>query len=203
MDSNWQGLHMREINRAERLLSLFTSPDSAAGIVGDLSEERGQRGSVWFWRHVLGTVLSLGRGALFEAPGVVLALAVMGFLLLAVLTLIVSGAVSFVARWINPSVPLQLLLFGLLSLPTQVALWCYTASLTGRSLVTASPRRGMLACVLLFCAVEVLLLFLGINSPAHAPLAAWWVIWTMGLAAPIFLLRGACKVRRRQMTWLA
>ena len=46
---------MRDINRAERLLSLFTSPDSAAGIVGDLSEERGQRGSAWFWRQVLGT----------------------------------------------------------------------------------------------------------------------------------------------------
>lgn len=69
---------MREFKLAERLLSLFTSPDNAAGIVGDLSEERGQRGSMWFWRQVLGTMLSLCRGVLFESPLVVVPLVIAG-----------------------------------------------------------------------------------------------------------------------------
>ena len=45
---------MRDIDRAQRLLGLFTSADCAEAIAGDLIEERRSRGVLWFWRHVVG-----------------------------------------------------------------------------------------------------------------------------------------------------
>lgn len=53
---------------APRELGLFTSADCAEAIAGDLIEERSDRGVLWFWRHVLGTVLIVSRGAVAAAP---------------------------------------------------------------------------------------------------------------------------------------
>ena len=59
---------MRDIDRAQRLLGLFTSADCAEALAGDLIEERRSRGVFWFWRHVLGTVLAVSRSAVIDAP---------------------------------------------------------------------------------------------------------------------------------------
>jgi hypothetical protein len=83
MDLTCCEVRMRDTTRAERLLSLFTSPDCAAAIAGDLTEERRDRGSIWFWLHVFGTTLALWRSAFTDAPLIVLMLAVAGCTLLA------------------------------------------------------------------------------------------------------------------------
>ena len=63
---------------AEKVLALFTSPDRAAAMAGDLTEEREHRGRAWFWLHVAGTTLALWRSAATDAPLRVLVLAVAG-----------------------------------------------------------------------------------------------------------------------------
>lgn len=176
---------MRDINRAERLLSLFTSPDSAAGIVGDLSEERGQRGGVWFWRLVLGTVLSLCRGALFESPIVVLALVVLGFALAEAISVGASLAAMNLFG-MQPSHGLHLFL----------ALFRWPGTLiAGATLVAAAPRFGMAACVLL-AGLFVLLSLAGALAASDIS-QFMWLAWVIGLASPVALLFGGTIVRRR------
>jgi non-heme chloroperoxidase len=66
----------------EALFSLFTSPDRAEAIAGDLAEEREQRGWIWFWLHAAGVTFALWRRAVVKAPLRVLALTAAGFALL-------------------------------------------------------------------------------------------------------------------------
>lgn len=55
---------MAEKSFAYRLLSLFTSPDRAESIEGDLIEERHRYGRAWFVVNVLGTTFALWRQAI-------------------------------------------------------------------------------------------------------------------------------------------
>jgi hypothetical protein len=181
---------MREINRAERLLSLFTSPDSAAGIVGDLSEERGQRGGAWFWRHVLGTAFSLCCGTLTQSPLVVLMLAVLGFGI-QILALVGASLPFFSAT------PSSYYLIA----PTLILVTWFSALLTGGILVAVSRHRGMAACVVLAVALEIFYFAVSRHYISHAvPLPIFWV--TTAFFTPTgstFLLLGGAVVRMRQI----
>jgi hypothetical protein len=180
---------MRNINRAERLLSLFTSPDSAAGIVGDLSEERGQRGSAWFWRQVLGTVFSLCRGALFESPVVVLLLVALGLALSVVVSLVTSVTV---VNLFDQHPPMSGWLIILIS-----ALFTWPGKLiAGATMVAAAPRTGMVACALLAGLQGMLALAFALFGLSQtSPL--WWLSWITPLATPVLLLLGGAMIRRR------
>ena len=59
---------MRRDLLAERLLSLVGPPERVASAVGDLMEEDGERGRVWFWRSVARLWLSLLLRDLGVAP---------------------------------------------------------------------------------------------------------------------------------------
>ena len=74
---------MRDTTRAETLLSLFTSPENATAIAGDLTEERQHHGSIWFWIHVSSTLIALWRNAVTSAPLANLRLAAAGSALFA------------------------------------------------------------------------------------------------------------------------
>lgn len=50
---------MRKDQIAELILSLFTSPERAASLVGDFLEDASARGDFWFWGCVLRTVFAL------------------------------------------------------------------------------------------------------------------------------------------------
>jgi hypothetical protein len=179
---------MRDINRAERLLSLFTSPDSAAGIVGDLSEERGQRGGVWFWRQVLGTVLSLVRGALVESPGIVLLLVLLGIVLSVV---VVSLGTAVAVRTMGPSNGLWIFLFLVSSAGALIA---------GATLVAAAPRVGMAACVLVAGIHTLMFLVVGLYLFSVAPHIAWvgWVSFVVSrLSSLVLLCLGGAMIKRR------
>jgi hypothetical protein len=184
---------MRDINRAERLLALFTSPNGAAGIVGDLSEERGQRGSVWFWRQVLGTVFSLCRGTLLESPVVVLLLVALGFALSVgvsqvtqVTVLPLPGFHALTSGWVI------FLIYALISWPGPL--------IAGATMVAAAPRTGMVACVLVAGLQGMLALpldlFVLIVLSQTSPL--WWFT-SASLATPVLLLLGGAMVRHRQI----
>jgi pimeloyl-ACP methyl ester carboxylesterase len=66
----------------ERLFALFTTPDRAQAIAGDLAEERQHRGSAWFWLHAVRVTLALWRSAALEVPLRVGALTIAGCALL-------------------------------------------------------------------------------------------------------------------------
>jgi hypothetical protein len=199
---------MRDINRAERLLSLFTTPDSAAGIVGDLSEERGHRGSLWLWRQVLGTALSLVRGATFEAPAAVLSIAATGLVLMFTMQLAGTMAALHVllgSPWAGPkSIPPITAVAVVVAFT--LAKWI-GALLAGAIVGAVAPRRGAVACVVMIVLVEISLIFEALRAamPAEgashpAVMAATWVAhWTWGQAIPAFLLLGGALTRRR---WL-
>lgn len=186
---------MRDINRAERLLSLFTSPDSAAGIVGDLNEERGQRGSLWFWRQVLGTALSLARGALFEAPWVVLGLVAMGFCVLVALT--IAGNLP-AAHVLNPTASAARsspLVAALIILTFKSITWL-SALLTGATLVAVSPRRGMAACLALCVLLELPRIAVLVAAWPQMPAGSMAMTWTFSQLTLLFLLLGGALLRR-------
>ena len=181
---------MRDTNRAERLLSVFTSPDRAAAIAGDLTEEREQRGSAWFWLHVVRTTLALWRSAVIDAPLRVIALAMAGCALSIAPAFGGLAAVSLFPQSLGSPVSWVALSF----------FWWGGALWIGASLVAIAPRGGMAACATLAAAGETLLIAFGV-------MAQWPGLWRselllfyitgLGAAAPLVV--GGALARRRMI----
>ena len=181
---------MCDTTRAETLLSLFTSPDCAAAIAGDLTEERRHRGSSWFWQHVLRTTLGLWRSALADAPLMVLMLAVAGCSLLAGPVFGGVAAINLFPHWSGSPVSWIALSF----------FWWSGALWTGASLVSIAPRLGMTACATLAVAGQALLVAFGVSvlwdDLQNAELVLFYAI---GLATTALLLLGGAIARRRMI----
>jgi hypothetical protein len=79
---------MRSASLAEWLLSLVTTPGRASSIVGDLIEEVGARGALWFWSCVIRTFLSILWRSLLSAPISMVVFAVAGWFLYMFISLI-------------------------------------------------------------------------------------------------------------------
>ena len=71
---------MRNAYIAEWILSLVTTPERAAATVGDLLEDGGGHGVVWFWASVLSTMLALLWRDVLSNPRRMARLAVIGYL---------------------------------------------------------------------------------------------------------------------------
>jgi hypothetical protein len=171
----------------EKLFSLFTSPDRAEGISGDLIEEREQRGWLWYWLQAVGTTLALWRGAAADGPLRVLGLTLIGCALLAVPAFGGAAAVLLFPRVTG-------------SPASWIALTCFWwggALWTGASLVSVAPRSGMAACATLAVAGEALLIVLAVMAlRADVWSSASLLFYAAGLAA-MLLLVGAALARRR------
>jgi hypothetical protein len=175
-------------NAVERLFSLFTSPDRAVAMAGDLAEERAQRGWIWFWLHVVRVTFALWRIAAREAPLRVFVLVLAGVALLSTPAFGGVAAVFLFPRWTDSP-------GGWIALPL---VWWGGALWTGASLVALSPRRGMAACALL--AVTGVALLVGFAGPAvwRDPANTDFVVFcTTGLTAAMPLVAGAAVARRR------
>jgi hypothetical protein len=61
-------VRVRRDRLAEALLSLVGPADRAASVIGDLMEEAGERGRIWFWRSVTRIWLALLGRDLIVAP---------------------------------------------------------------------------------------------------------------------------------------
>ena len=66
---------------AQRLLCLYTAPERAEAIVGDLLEQSRTRGRGWFWLQSVGTALSLCFKSVRTAPGRSLSVGAAAFVL--------------------------------------------------------------------------------------------------------------------------
>lgn len=136
---------MVEPSVAYRLLSLFTSPERAEAIEGDLLEERPVYGRLWFAVNVVTTTLALWRQAVeleLVRTAVLAALAV-------ALSCLVCGALAL-AR-------VELAALGLSGAGTLLLIAAF-AFLLGAALVRAAPALGAPAAVA--ASLALLLLFL-------------------------------------------
>ena len=182
---------MRDIDRAQRLLGLFTSADCAEALAGDLIEERRGRGVLWFWRHVLGTVLAVSKSAVTDAPWQSLTLVAAGCALFATPAFAGVAAVSLFPQLIG-----TLVSWIVLSL-----FWWGGGLWTGASLVTIAQTRGMAACVVLALVGEALLIGFGLlGAWQYAVSARSVAFYTIALVAPAPLLAGGAIARSRAIT---
>ena len=181
---------MPDMPVAQRLLSLFTSPECAEAIAGDFAEGRGHRGALWFWRQVLTTAIALGGHALTSAP-------------LTSVGLLAAGGVLFGALAFTGFAPTALLMFpGGLAAPVQwiwlSLAWWSAAFFSGFMLVRLSPERGMAASVALALMGEAVMIALRLTvldgDVMRTPVAVFLSI-AMFTAVP--LLMGGAAARRR------
>ena len=181
---------MPDMPMAQRLLSLFTSPECAEAIAGDFAEGRSTHGAVWFWRQTLATAIALCGRTLTGAP-------------LRSLRVVAAGGVLFGALAFTGFAPAALLMFpsGLASPVRWIWLslaWWSAAFFTGFTLVHLSPARGMAASVVLALIVEAMLLALGLTildgDLLRSPSA---VFLSIAMATAVPLRAGAAAARRR------
>jgi hypothetical protein len=177
---------MPDTERAQRLLALFTSPECAEGIAGDLTETHGRGGSISFWRHVLATMLALCGSTFSRAPLSTLGLLTAGYFLFAASALAGVVAVRLFPQHIGPAMSWIVL----------SSLWWGGALCTGALLVNVAQVRGMTACVLLAIAAEALLMVFGVTVRRPAPAIPGAAFYLIAALAPLPLLTGATLVRR-------
>jgi non-heme chloroperoxidase len=177
-------------NAVERLFSLFTSTDRAVAMAGDLTEEREQRGGLWFWRQVVSLTFVLWRNAATEAPLRVLALMLAGCVLLSVPAFGGVAAVSLFPPLFGSAVNwIALVLF-----------WCGGALWVGTELVLIAPQRGMSACAMLSVIGAGLLIALAMTiEPRELSNSATRMFFTIALATTVALLAGGARARRRTL----
>jgi hypothetical protein len=187
MELTCREVHMRDTARVEGLLSLFTSPGSAAAIAGDLTEERQHRGTIWFWLHASRTTVAFWRSALTDAPIMAILLAAAGCALL-----VGPAFVGVAAVFLFPSSDSPINWIALSFFWWSGALW------TGASLVGIAPRRGMAACALLAVSGAALLIAFAVITQWHHGLSGRPVLlYANGLAVAALLLTGGGTARRR------
>ena len=86
---------MRSVRIAESILSLVSPSQRAAALAGDLAEESGARGSVWFWTAVVRATVALVGLEIRRAPVRLAAFGVLSwfiYMLISVVLVIVSFA---------------------------------------------------------------------------------------------------------------
>ncbi len=137
---------------AYRLLSLFTSPDRAESIEGDLIEERHAYGQVWFAVNVVATAFALWRQALELEFLRIMAL---GALAVA-LSCLVCGTLEVVL--VELEVPRSRVI--------TVSLIAAFAFLLGAGLVRVAPVIGASAAVAATLALVLLFLYAQIDARA-------------------------------------
>ena len=181
---------MPDMPMAQRLLSLFTSPECAEAIAGDFAEGRGHRGTLWFWRQIVTTTIALCSHALTSAP-------------LRSAGVLSAGTVLFGALAFTGFAPTALLMFpGGLAAPVQwiwlSLAWWSAAFFTGFMLVHLSPARGMAASVVLALMGEAVMIALRLTvldgDVMRTPVEVFLSI-AMFTAVP--LLAGSAAARRR------
>ncbi len=139
---------------AEEVLALLTSRERAGAVAGDLAEEAGRRGRIWFGCALLGVALALFASAFGASRARVLWLFVSGFVAwFAIYAAVRTAGAALGVQPLTPAVtdpfaaawPVQLYLAATLAL---------SGVLAGAALGARAPHGGLNAC---------------------APLAMFWV----------------------------
>jgi hypothetical protein len=90
---------MHNIRIAEWILALVTSEDRAAAMAGDLMEQAGVRGVVWFWSSVLRILASLLWTGMAGNPARITGLAFLGLAVYIGIDLLFAGLSGIAFFW--------------------------------------------------------------------------------------------------------
>ncbi len=168
------------------LLTLFTSPERAESIQGDLMEEAQIRGRGWFWSQVIRTTGALCWKEFARSPFAVLGLTLFGgvaWFLMTLIMLAAEDAVEFALDSLGVPANIPVLPVFLLG-----------ALLGGIILGRAAPVRGMYASVgLAFASVPVLVLLLFSPQPWAGIADLRWI--ALVFSGPLLLLGSALSRR--------
>jgi hypothetical protein len=199
---------MRRADVAEWILSLGTSRERAASITGDLTEEVGARGAVWFWsavarttaaqvwRDVVGDRKAMMKFAYHGLRLQVVALILAGLLGIGIMIPIVGLEVGIGAVTGSAFPP---------ALATSIQVWVMVGVAlfanfhAGRWLAMLAPGREFPAVVSL---IVVELVISGTVSLVAAGSGAWWGLApnaASNVASLLPLIAGAAVIRRRQL----
>ena len=116
----------------EWLFAVFTSPERAEAMAGDLAEERDRRGTAGFWVHVTGVTFALLRRAAVDAPLAAVALTIAPLLVATVAVSLFPPLFDPPGRWVSASL-----------------VWWAAALSSGALLAAVARRRGRTASVAL------------------------------------------------------
>jgi hypothetical protein len=201
---------MRNSQVAEWILSLVTSSDRAASMVGDLMEDAASHGAVWFWIGVLRTAFSLLWRLFSNDPAQMIGLAARGFLLQLVMFVasIALSTIAIVLWWFFTGWPVET---GPLPLPAtewtlgSVFFWVLIPFQIGRWLARRSPGRE-LAPVVAFTIFNFVLFngvgmfWPGIESSLFEFITGLFFALAWVILCQIPVLAGAVSVRRKRLS---
>lgn len=148
---------MRSGSFADSLLALFTSPDRASSIIGDLAEQTHAHGRTWFSLQVVRTTVALFWQDLAEAPLRISALVIAGIIPHSVMAALIALPLGQVVGWLPNYGPLTgwtpwqvaLLVCGQVLFPLMVGFLlarfskghpmtvCISSAVVGQGLLTA------------------------------------------------------------------
>ena len=163
---------MPKLSLSATLLTLFTSPEHAQSIEGDLLEEARSRGRIWFWSHLVRTTVALWWKASSESPLALLGLTV------------ACGAAWFLVLFVG-------------EVDDSPGLVVFGPLLVGFVCVRAAPVRGIHASVSVaflagaIVAVLYILTYLQVENVAFLKPSLW-----EGVVAGGMLLLGSLVARR-------
>ncbi len=149
---------MRSGHAAEGLLALFTSPDRALSVVGDLSEQACSRGSIWFWFQIVRTTAAFFWQELCDAPLRIAFVVAAGWLAHQAIALYVAFPFAQLLGWTPPiyytvhqraAWLVGMLLFGLILVPFLLGL--LMARFSGGRSVTVCLAFALIGQNLLTC----------------------------------------------------
>lgn len=146
---------MHSARVAEWILGLVTTRDRAASTIGDLTERETDRGALWFWRSVFGTVGACLWRAIAEHPARLAGLAVLGIVVYAGIGLLfafLDGVVGFTAVYLYGN---QLQLHSLEWRIWFAAPVISSSLLIGRMLARWAPGRELAACTVYAALVTI------------------------------------------------
>lgn len=178
---------MSDLSLSFSLLTLFTSPERAVSIQGDLIEEAQSRGRGWFWSQILRTTGALCWKGIARTPLAILGLALSGgavwFLSMGILVAGVA-AIEYVLHSLGAPLNIRFLWVFLLG-----------ALSTGFILGQAAPVRGMHASVVLaVVSVPVLVLILFSPQPSAGAADVRWRVLVLAVALQLV----GCALSRRR-----
>jgi len=191
---------VRSLALAEWMLSLVTTPERAAASVGDLLEEG--TGSFAFWWSIASTAVSLSLSDLSAAPLSLLGVALYGFVIAVVLSLLLGGLAGLLFAVLLTAWP-GLTVSQLAIVGTTVSwLGSYAA---GMLLAQRAKGRELAACVvlLLLQTVATIVLTKTVSRPTDPSVAGWYST-TLGSAVALSInllltLAGSIQIRRRHL----
>ena len=166
---------MSDLSLSFSLLTLFTSPERAASIQGDLIEEAQSRGRRWFWSQMLRTSGALCWNGIARTPLAILGLTLSGGAVWILSTgILVAGvaAIEFLLHSFGAPLTIRfswVFLLGALS--------------TGIILGQVAPIRGMHASVVLaVVSVPALVLLLFSPQPSAGIADVRWRVLVLAVA---------------------